>query len=458
MTVPATSYLTLINIINKEVIKARELTPLVNRVREELYKVLSFSDLCIEMPEIEIKCKECKTVIPVKYGDRSVGNIYVNKLLDDELREMLNTIADSLALADEHIRLKKLKDNFQDQIRSFKAVLTTLHSRLNVDEILEKILKNLGMVLTYKASNIHLLDIDSTPKTYRIVHNRGYKEINKPEPTIGVHIPLDSMPIYKEMIATGNPYIIPDTHNDPEWTIFPETKWIRSYVSAPIRFDNQVIGFINVDSDIPNYYTDKHGEILQLFADEISVTLHNARLYETAQRANRELRLLANIDGLTKIANRRKFDIFLDKELERAGDEGSTLTLLLVDIDYFKKYNDCYGHLQGDACLIEVTEIMKSTLKRSRDLLCRYGGEEFAIILPETNGEQALIIAKEVFSKLKDAAIEHKESNISSIVTCSIGIASTDSLKKISKEELIKNSDSALYRAKNKGRNRIEKE
>lgn len=446
----------LLNNINRQILFSNDIMSIINLVKVELASILPSLKFCIEMSENELICDKYETKIPVQYGEKTVGSIFVDKLIDNELHNQLSIIADSIAVAIEHLKLRDFKESFQDQIKAFRAILTTLHSRLNVEEVLEKILTNLGTVLSCKASNIHLLDVESTPQTYRIVHHRGYKDINKTEPAMGVAIPLENMPIYIEMIENGKPYIVSDTYNNPDWTVFPETSWIRSYASAPIRFDNKVIGFINIDSDIPKYYTDKHAEILQLFADEISVTLYNAQLYESAQKANQELKKLANLDGLTKVANRRCFDDTLEKEINRLDRADSSLSLLLIDIDYFKKYNDYYGHIQGDSCLIDVVNIMQDCLQRSNDIICRYGGEEFAVILPNANKSEAFIVAEKIREAVICAKLEHKRSNVSNYVTCSFGITTVSSTDVVSPEIIINLADKALYKAKSSGRNRTE--
>lgn len=446
----------LLNSINRQVLFSGDIMSIIHLVNKELSSLLPSLNFCIEMSETELSCETYETQIPVQYGEKTVGSIFVDKLVDEELHTKLTMIADSIALAVEHLKLRDFKENFQDQIKAFRAILTTLHSRLNVEEVLEKILTNLGTVLSYKASNIHLLDINSTPQTYRIVHNRGYKDINKPEPQMGVAIPLENMPIYIDMIKTGKPYIVSDTYNDPDWTVFPETSWIRSYASAPIRFDNKVIGFINIDSDIPKYYTDKHAEILQLFADEISVTLYNAQLFESAQKANKELKKLAHLDGLTKVANRRCFNDTLKKEIDELEHNDSSLSLILIDIDYFKNYNDYYGHMQGDSCLIDVVKVMQSCVQRSNDLICRYGGEEFAVILPNANKSDAYIVAEKIRESVLESKIEHKRSKVAQYVTCSLGVTTVSTGDIINSEILINLADKALYKAKSIGRNRTE--
>ncbi|MHA4867346.1 GGDEF domain-containing protein [Duganella sp. PWIR1] len=161
-------------------------------------------------------------------------------------------------------------------------------------------------------------------------------------------------------------------------------------------------------------------------------------------------------DGLTGIANRRHFDVAMEKEHRRAKRAGTPLSLLMIDIDHFKAYNDHYGHQKGDQCLIQVAAALAEMLKRPCDLMARYGGEEFAMILPETDAEQAGLMAESIRARAQELAIPHaRSSDASNLVTVSIGIATKRADEQVEIEALIGGADRALYQAKRNGRNRI---
>lgn len=172
--------------------------------------------------------------------------------------------------------------------------------------------------------------------------------------------------------------------------------------------------------------------------------------------ANRKLEKLVNIDGLTCIANRRCFDTVLEREIRRATRNKTEISLILCDIDYFKLYNDCYGHTKGDECLKKIAGCLTNVFKRITDLPARYGGEEFAIILPDTGSEEATRIAKELQKKIEKLGIEHVQSTVSGYVTLSMGISTAKPDRNIASSDLINTADEALYKAKKNGRNRIE--
>jgi diguanylate cyclase (GGDEF)-like protein len=172
------------------------------------------------------------------------------------------------------------------------------------------------------------------------------------------------------------------------------------------------------------------------------------------RKANLELEKLVNLDGLTQIANRRCFDDRLSIEWQRLSREQQPMSLLLLDIDYFKRYNDCYGHQVGDECLQAIAQALEKALYRPADLVARYGGEEFVAILPNTSLDGAIIVAEQIRSAIANLEIPHQNSDISDIVTISVGVTSLIPSPQQKSLTLIKQADVALYSAKQQGRNR----
>lgn len=168
--------------------------------------------------------------------------------------------------------------------------------------------------------------------------------------------------------------------------------------------------------------------------------------------ANIELQKLAALDGLTGIANRRRFDETMRVEWQRGQRERQSLSLLICDIDFFKQYNDAYGHLSGDLCLKKAAAILTEHLKRPADLAARYGGEEFAIVLPDTPLTGAMTVAQECVRHLENLRITHSGSP-HGVVTMSVGVASVVPTPESTVDELIAAADRALYAAKDGGRN-----
>jgi diguanylate cyclase (GGDEF)-like protein len=167
------------------------------------------------------------------------------------------------------------------------------------------------------------------------------------------------------------------------------------------------------------------------------------------------LRARSYVDGLTGIANRRYFDVALERELRRAQRLGGDLSLLLMDIDSFKAYNDHFGHQQGDTCLSNVAQTLAGMLKRPADVAARYGGEEFAAILPDTTAAQARAHANAIRERVASLAIPHAPGATRGHVTLSIGVASFDKERLNEASSLIEAADKALYAAKRSGRDRV---
>lgn len=173
--------------------------------------------------------------------------------------------------------------------------------------------------------------------------------------------------------------------------------------------------------------------------------------------ANRRLRLLAEVDSLTELPNRRKFDKALEREFRRARRTRPVVSLLMIDIDYFKGFNDMYGHIAGDECLKAVAEALQRVVRRERDLVTRYGGEEFAAILGDTEEAEAIAIAQRMAEEVRHLAISHTGSPFGQVTIC-IGLTTFCLERKpwsSAPQQLIRDSDAALYAAKEAGRNAI---
>jgi diguanylate cyclase (GGDEF)-like protein len=170
--------------------------------------------------------------------------------------------------------------------------------------------------------------------------------------------------------------------------------------------------------------------------------------------ANQELKRLSSLDGLTGIANRRHFDEVLDREWRRAMRQGTELSILMCDIDYFKQYNDTYGHLEGDECLRQVANTLTAAMDRGGDLIARYGGEEFAAVLPETSLGGALFVAERMKQAIEQLNLAHTSSPFGQ-VTLSFGIASAVPMPETAPGKIVGAADKALYQAKHDGKNRV---
>lgn len=226
-----------------------------------------------------------------------------------------------------------------------------------------------------------------------------------------------------------------------EWRIITsqkQVKWIKSQARPELR-ENGDIAWYGFAIDVSER---KQTEIALASAES------------NLRKINQELERLINLDGLTQIANRRCFNDRILLEWQRLHRDHQPLSLLMFDVDYFKRYNDCYGHQMGDECLIKIAQTVDDLMRRPADLVARYGGEEFIIILPNTNAEGAIVVAELVHQAIQKLQIPHQDSTVSDIVTISMGIACDLPKLERSPYVLISQADHALYEAKQQGRNR----
>ncbi|MEK9803995.1 MAG: diguanylate cyclase, partial [Curvibacter sp.] len=170
------------------------------------------------------------------------------------------------------------------------------------------------------------------------------------------------------------------------------------------------------------------------------------------ERSNRQLELLSVTDGLTGLANRRQFDQHLYSEWQRSMRSRQPISLLMLGIDHFKRYNAHYGHLAGDACLRQVAGILYDCAQRTGELVARYGGEEFALLLPGADGEVAMTVAQRCMDEVAKARIPHADSPVGELLTVSIGAATVVASPDLVPESLVRCADEALYQVKSGGR------
>lgn len=188
-------------------------------------------------------------------------------------------------------------------------------------------------------------------------------------------------------------------------------------------------------------------------ASQAAIAIQQSELYHQLQLANQELQRLASSDGLTQVANRRCFDDTLNAEWQRLARDQASLSLILCDVDFFKLYNDTYGHLAGDDALRHVAWAISQTVKRPADLVARYGGEEFAVILPNTDVEGAIAVATEIQANIRELQLPHPNSQVYEFITLSLGVATIIPHNQSSPATLIAAADQGLYQAKAQGRN-----
>ncbi|MFT5535064.1 MAG: diguanylate cyclase (GGDEF)-like protein, partial [Candidatus Paceibacteria bacterium] len=230
----------------------------------------------------------------------------------------------------------------------------------------------------------------------------------------------------------------------------------RSLLILPILHQGELTGMLYLENnEVSGAFTENRLKVLQLLASQAAISIENASLYADmeARVAARtaELKAMSLRDGLTGVANRRAFDERLQEELARSRRNGRPLSLLIIDIDHFKRVNDTYGHPVGDACLRRMGETLLAKCQRATDFVARYGGEEFAIVLPDTDIKNALAFADRVRSAIEQIVLE--VGDIRHPITASIGAAQAGPKSLTDSAYLIAAADRGLYAAKAAGRN-----
>jgi len=338
----------------------------------------------------------------------------------------------------------KLSPLYKDPIS--KNIMVTLSEPIYFEN---KFLGIIGLDLPIKSQNKFLKRIDTLDNNIFIYNDK--LEI------IGSNIKeIEDNKIQKvSSFLSKDIYSIKDTHNHLE-SIKNKYIYKSSFKDIPLHFiysvDKKSIILSSVINTLPIIFV-----IFILYFINKSSQNERRLKEEINQRKQKELELLATVDPLTSLYNRRKFDDILKISYNNAKRNDSSIGILFMDIDYFKFYNDNYGHAKGDECLIEVAKVLKDTVKRSTDYVARYGGEEFVIILINPNYDTMKILSKNILNAIKEKNIEHKYSKVANYVTLSIGGSLVDFSKNINKnismQELVKIADDMMYEVKESGRN-----
>ena len=220
---------------------------------------------------------------------------------------------------------------------------------------------------------------------------------------------------------------------------------LKSHLTLPLAVEGEILGCLSLNSDEPNAFDAQDLQFLSVIGYQMAASLKHFQRFSSVKN-------MATYDTLTGLYNRRYFEERLGVEAEKSFYSGVPLSLVMVDIDHFKKVNDTFGHTEGDQILCKISSLLKNSVRR-KDTVARYGGEEFMLILPEAGLEQSFVIAERIRQSVEKTLFEVERAQVN--LTLSMGISNFPSHRVKSKEELIKMADQALYDAKRGGRNRV---
>jgi len=357
--------------------------------------------------------------------------------------------------------MSRAKISDHRMLRALLDVTGKINSGLVIEEVLNYIYESFGELIPYDRIGCAL--IDPVEMSVRSIWARANCDSLELSP--GYTAPLERTSL-AGILESGKPRILNDLqayvreHPCSDATRRIVREGHRSSLTCPLIVEGRPVGFLFFSSKQPGVYAGAHVETYLEIAFHISVIVEKGRLHkellETKRRlleANQALVQLANLDGLTGLPNRRYFDLLFEREWSRVNRFSEPLSVIVADIDYFKQYNDMYGHPTGDNCLKRVAETLSRNTQRGTDLVARLGGEEFIILLPSTDRTGAVTMAERLRRLVGELRIQHNGSAVSTHVTISLGVAGGLPLKGQSAEELLEAADSALYRAKASGRN-----
>jgi diguanylate cyclase (GGDEF)-like protein len=349
--------------------------------------------------------------------------------------QTLETLANQVATSIQKARLYARAQEHLQVMTILQSVSHTVTSSLELNEILHNVIELLQASFGYTNISIYLLEND----ILRLGAQLGY-----PENMIIYQIPVIAG-IGGRAIRTRETQFIQDVRQDP--TFLRSSQDIQSEICVPLLKKDNVLGILNVESNGDVLLTENDVNLLNALAGPLAIAIDNARLHA-------EVKTMALTDTVSDLANRRAFDEILNTELTRATRYGHPLSLIILDLDSFKEYNDNYGHPAGDMRLREIGEMLKENV-REPDIAARYGGEEFAVILPNTSKAGAVKLAERL-RESAEAKAGRKNDNGSAIsgYTISLGVA-TFPEDATTVRDLLLAADNAELTAKRLGKNRV---
>ena len=377
-----------------------------------------------------------EVAIPLMVRDEVVGVLDFQSdqldYFDSGMIDLLTLFSTQASIALENARLYQLERRRAEQLEAINAVARQTTAVTDLDELLTVVCR---LILEWFRVD-HVAVLLSEADGMRV---RAYEGRLTPKVAMGAQL-APGAGLAARALALGKSIIENDVSKVEGYIAgFVET---QSEMCVPLIFFGEKLGTLALDSASKNVFEPEDIQPLESVADICAAAIQNANHFE-------RIRQLAYVDGLTGIHNRRYFEMRILEELERASRFGSRMSVIMMDIDHFKRLNDEFGHLLGDEVLRGVSTILKHQL-RKMDMVCRYGGEEFAVVVPETFGENALTVAE----KLRRQVETYNFPGVPRPVTISCGVADYP-IHGNSRDEVVAAADAALYVAKLSGRNRV---
>jgi diguanylate cyclase (GGDEF)-like protein len=429
----------------------------------------------------ELEKVDAELFIPLKAKGELVGIFAVGSKQSEERyspddQQTLVTLANQTAVAIENARLFDAETRQRREAETLHSALADLTSAIDIQKVLDSTLVHLNVLVPYDAvclmilhegllqpmaargiaSRVELIDqvgIVHEPAMRGKYGDPKNNHLYAPETSLspsamaaeldGISFPVTSSPTVERMVNSGRPLVIPDTFNETGQLKRTVSRY-RSWIGAPILVQGEILACLSLSKVEAGFYQQEDADLLAVFAGQVGLALQNARLFEAIQQ-------LAMTDELTGISNRRFLMESGRREVNRAQRFARPFSILFMDIDHFKDVNDRYGHAVGDQVLRDLAEYCQRNL-REVDIFAKYGGEEFVVLLPETDTSEAVLIAERLREKIKSEPIATSAGSLS--ITVSFGVASYHSALH-DFDTLLDQADNAMYAAKQAGRDRV---
>lgn len=384
-------------------------------------------------------------IFPISLGNRVEGLIVIlNTILPKEDDDLIRSFCSTISLSFQNRTYYSKRENFTKRGLEILQALNSIASNIDSPELCEVILENAAEVVGAEQGSLMLLDKDRMALEVKATKGLNiailnYIRINPGEGIAGI------------VLEKGTPLVVSNIENDERFSRPNRVRYkTKSFISLPIRIKDKSIGVLNLsDKKDGSDFSNMDIKLLETVALYSAVAIERRIYYQSSIN----LKKISITDPLTTLLNRRYFEERIAEELERSKRHDQPFSLIIIDIDNFKDFNDTYGHLYGDEALRN-TALGIRGCTRIIDIAARYGGEEFAVILPTTDKEGALIIGNRIRDEIDKMAFPVKGLGKIARFTVSLGIASYP--KDASTiEELINNADRALYKAKGLGKNRV---
>ncbi len=370
-----------------------------------------------------------------KLGVLSIFNTKKGKFFTERELHLAESIGRQVGIAIRNARLFETLQKRAEEAETLRQASISIVSSLKLNEVLNTILEQLQHVVPYDSASIFLLEAQGM----RMVAAKG----DFARELVGKVFP-ERDELFFEAARTGKPVILKDASRDPRFHGWGGVSYVRGWIGVPLLLRNEAIGCLTLDSCQVGAYDQVNIPLLQTFANEAAVAIHNARLLAQVEQ-------LAIVDPLTGLYNRRYFMEIGQREFRRARRQALPLSLIVADIDNFRTWNDQYGHLLGDQLLRTLSESMRRVI-RDMDILARSGGDEFAVLLPQTRLTEAIGLAEQlsrVASEIQVNVVQGKTG-----ITLSFGLADIEG-ECSGFEDLYQRAVKALLNANKTGTNRI---